>query len=128
MEDAKLTAFKFDCPMLLGFLPQAGGITQAGPVSAQGIFMDRPGHLERLSLEAQVAAHDADTVITVAGKIVEGGMDAAKQAGGQQFELDLLQGPAMELLGNLYFETSLDCGPDNGVSLTQLVIYRCFQQ
>src|SRR5256885_11915987 len=80
---------------------------QARVVGRQVVAPHHAGHLDGLCVEPQVAAQHTDAVVTVAREIVEGGEDTAEQAGRDQPELDLLQRPAVKLLGDL----DLDAAP-----------------
>ena len=88
---------------------------------AQIIAAHDAGHLHRFGVEAQIAAHDADAVIAVAGKVVEGRVDRAEEARIDQRQLDLLQRSPVELLGHLDLETARLGGCDDGVGLAQIV-------
>ena len=94
----------------------------------QVIVVHRPGHPHRTRVKPQVAAHHADAVIAVPGKIAEGGVDVSKQARLDQLQLDLFQRAAVELLGDLDLQPTFGGGADDGISLAQAVRDRRLEQ
>jgi hypothetical protein len=90
-------------------------------MSRQVILAHRAADTHGPGIKAKVAAHDADTVITVPGKVVEGGMHPAKQPRVDQLELDLFQGPAVKLLRHLNLEPEPGCCSDDAVGLVESV-------
>ncbi len=101
MKDPQLAPLELDDAVFLRLRARAVRIGQPGPVGGQVILAHRAGHLYGPGVKAQVAAHDAGAVVAVAGKVVEGRVHPAKQPRRDQFQLDLFQRPAVELLGDL---------------------------
>ena len=67
-------------------------------------------------------------MIGVVGEVIERAVDLPEEAGGEQAELDLLQRPAMELLGHLDLDAALPGGRDDRIGLGQLVRDRRLDQ
>src|SRR5438067_1575836 len=113
MKNAELPTFELDQSVLLRLGTWACHVGKARPMRCQFVLMHTAGDLCGSRIKAQVAAHDADAVIAVTGEVIERGVNASKNAGGNQFELDLFQGPAVKLLGDLNLQSALfGCGDD----------------
>ena len=103
VEDAEAPIRKVNRAMLLRFGAGRRFVAQARPMFGQFILAHGARHLCRFSVKAKIAAHDADAVITMTGKVVEGAIDAAKEARFNQFQLDLFQRATVKLFSHLNF-------------------------
>ena len=79
--------------------------------------LDKTRHVHRTGRETQVAAHHADTMITVPGKIIEAGINPAEKTGRQQLEFKLLQRAAVELFCNFNLKALLAGCMDDGLGI-----------
>ena len=79
VEDAELAALELDQAMLLGLQPGASRIRPAETSEpANSYWRTAPVTCTGLAVKAQVAAHHADAMVAVTGKVVEGRMHPAK--------------------------------------------------